>query len=85
VSVPASTTHLQGFTISSDNQTWVEAQALIDNNTVIVFNPQMSNPIAVRYAWGYNPVCNLYNKENLPASPFRTDDGDLLPTKDAGK
>ena len=31
-------------------------------------------PVAVRYAWAPNPTCNLYNKEGLPASPFRTDD-----------
>ena len=44
-----------------------------------VENPQqtwrvLSEPVAVRYAWADNPVCNLYNKEGLPASPFRTDD-----------
>jgi sialate O-acetylesterase len=31
------------------------------------------NPVAVRYGWADNPACNLYNKEGLPASPFRTD------------
>ena len=34
----------------------------------------MPQPVAVRYGWANNPVCNLYNKEGLPASPFRTDD-----------
>jgi len=33
-----------------------------------------AEPAAVRYAWADNPVCNLYNQEGLPASPFRTDD-----------
>ena len=37
-------------------------------------SPQIPNPVAVRYAWAINPVCNLYNKAELPASPFRTDD-----------
>jgi sialate O-acetylesterase len=31
-------------------------------------------PVAVRYAWSINPVCNLFNSEGLPAWPFRTDD-----------
>jgi len=34
----------------------------------------VSKPVAVRYAWANNPVCNLYNKADLPAVPFRTDD-----------
>jgi len=33
-----------------------------------------AEPAAVRYAWADNPVCNLYNQEGLPDSPFRTDD-----------
>jgi sialate O-acetylesterase len=31
------------------------------------------NPVAVRYAWADNPLCNLYNRAGLPATPFRTD------------
>jgi sialate O-acetylesterase len=31
-------------------------------------------PVAVRYAWADSPECNLFNNEDLPASPFRTDD-----------
>ena len=34
----------------------------------------VSKPVAVRYAWASNPVCNLYNRAGLPAVPFRTDD-----------
>jgi hypothetical protein len=36
--------------------------------------PHLSAPVAVCYAWATNPDCNLYNKEGIPASPFRTDD-----------
>jgi len=39
----------------------------------VVWSDQVPNPIAVRYAWENNPICNLYNEEGLPASPFRTD------------
>jgi sialate O-acetylesterase len=41
---------------------------------VKVWSDQIKKPVAVRYAWADNPEnANLYNKENLPASPFRTD------------
>jgi len=39
-----------------------------------VSSKDVPKPLAVRYAWANNPECNLYNKEGLPASPFRTDD-----------
>ena len=40
----------------------------------MVWNDQLANPVAVRYAWADNPDgANLINKEGLPASPFRTD------------
>ena len=50
------------------------AKARIEKNKVIVWQDGISHPIAVRYAWSNNPDgANLYNKEGLPASPFRTD------------
>ena len=50
------------------------AKAYIDGNTVIVNSDSIKNPVAVRYGWAANPGdVNLYNKEGLPASPFRTD------------
>ena len=48
--------------------------AKIDGDNVIVWSGQVKDPEAVRYAWADNPECNLYNKADLPASPFRTDD-----------
>ena len=47
--------------------------ATIDDQTVVVSNDTLKKPVAVRYAWDDFPECNLYNKNNLPASPFRTD------------
>ncbi len=64
---------LRGFTIAGADRKFVWADAIIDGSTVIVSGPEVSNPVAVRYAWANNPVCNLYNQANLPASPFRTD------------
>jgi sialate O-acetylesterase len=52
----------------------VWADAKIDGSTVVVWSDKVPEPVAVRYAWADNPVCNLYNKAGLPAYPFRTDD-----------
>ncbi|MRX48515.1 sialate O-acetylesterase [Pedobacter puniceum] len=65
---------LKYFAISADAQNFVWANAIIKNNKVEVSHPDIKNPVAVRYAWADNPEgANLYNKEGLPASPFRTD------------
>jgi sialate O-acetylesterase len=65
---------LKGFAIAGIDQKFVWAKATISGNKVIVSSDQVPQPAAVRYAWADNPECNLYNKEGLPASPFRTDD-----------
>ena len=69
---------LVGFAIAGEDRTFVWADATIDGKTVVVSSDKVAKPVAVRYAWADNPDCNLYNKEGLPASPFRTDD---WPTK----
>lgn len=71
---PLSDATLVGFTIAGKDKNWIPADAKIKDDSVIVSSPQVSDPIAVRYAWANAPLCNLYNKEGLPASPFRTDD-----------
>ncbi len=65
---------LKGFAVAGADRKFVWADAKIDGNTVVVSSNKVSEPAAVRYGWANNPVCNLYNKEGLPASPFRTDD-----------
>ncbi|MEI7955055.1 MAG: hypothetical protein WCJ66_07800 [Verrucomicrobiota bacterium] len=53
---------------------WFWADALIDNNTLVVSSPEVKDPVAVRYGFEMNPDgANLYHKEGLPASPFRSD------------
>jgi sialate O-acetylesterase len=61
------------FTIAGDDQNFVPAKAKIEGNTVVVWNEQVQNPKAVRFAWSNVPHPNLYNGAHLPASPFRTD------------
>ena len=67
---------LKGFAIAGADKKFVWAVAKIAGNTVLVSSPEIAHPVAVRYGWGNNPPTSLYNKENLPASPFRTDIGD---------
>lgn len=65
---------LKGFTIAGADRKFHRATARIDGNSVVVSSPEVEAPVAVRYAWADSPECNLFNKEDLPASPFRTDD-----------
>ena len=66
---------LRRFAIAGEDKKWYWADAAIDGETVVVSSPDVPKPVAVRYAFSMNPEgCNLYNKEGLPASPFRTDD-----------
>jgi sialate O-acetylesterase len=66
---------LRGFAIAGADRRFVNAQAKIKDDAVVVWNDRVPQPVAVRYAWANNPAgCNLYNRANLPASPFRTDD-----------
>jgi sialate O-acetylesterase len=61
------------FAIAGADKKFVWAKAKIEGNTIIVWNEEIKDPVYVRYAWADNPVNpNLYNKEGLPASPFRT-------------
>ena len=65
---------LARFAIAGADKKFVWANATIEGDKVIVWSDKVSNPMYVRYAWADNPDgANLYNKEGLPASPFRTD------------
>ena len=66
---------LKGFAVAGDDHKWYWADAKIAGaDMVVVPSDKVAKPVAVRYAWANNPVCNLYNKADLPAVPFRTDD-----------
>lgn len=73
---PQPADHLAGFTIAGADKNFVPADAKIDGASVIVSSAQVPAPVAVRYDWANapDPLGSLYNKEGLPAFPFRTDD-----------
>lgn len=65
---------LKGFAIKGKEGIFKWAQAKMGGNTIIVWNDEIKDPIAVRYAWSDNPdKANLKNKLGLPASPFTTE------------
>jgi sialate O-acetylesterase len=65
---------LQYFAIAGANKQFVWAKASIEGNKIMVWSDDIQQPMYVRYAWAENPEgANLYNLEDLPAAPFRTD------------
>jgi sialate O-acetylesterase len=64
---------LKEFTIAGHDSIFHPAEVIIDKNTLLVSNPEVNNPIAVRYAFTNTPEASLFNGVGLPASSFRTD------------
>jgi len=69
----------RGFAVCGADKVWHWAKGrVVLPNKVEVTSDAVPAPIAVRYAWADNPVCNLYSAEGLPVTPFRTDDFDPI-------
>jgi sialate O-acetylesterase len=64
---------LKGFTIAGADGKFIPATAVIDGSNVLVNSEKIIKPVAVRYGWAMLPDGNLFNRDGLPASPFRTD------------
>jgi sialate O-acetylesterase len=73
--------YVKGFAIAGKDRMFKWAKAYIENGQVIVYNENIAQPVAVRYAWGNNTDAGLFNKEGLPAIPFRTDNWKLITEK----
>jgi sialate O-acetylesterase len=64
-----------GFTIAGADKKFVPATArILPDGRIEVWSDAVADPVAVRYAWADNPVCNMYSGAGLPLTPFRTDD-----------
>lgn len=70
---PLPTDHLSGFELAGVDGKWQPADAKIDGKAVVVSSKAVPSPAKVRYDWKGTPDGNLYNKEGLPAPPFRGD------------
>jgi len=65
----------RGFAIAGEDKKWVWANAkVLGDGRIEVSSPHVAKPVAVRYAWADNPVCNMFSGAGLPLTPFRTDD-----------
>lgn len=68
-----------GFAVCGEDKVWHWAKGTINYpNQVELTCDKVAKPIAVRYAWANNPVCNLFSNEGLPLTPFRTDDFEMI-------
>jgi sialate O-acetylesterase len=64
---------LKGFTVAGSDGKFLPARAVIEGSTVIVTSEKVPEPVSVRFGWAMVPEVNLFNREGLPAVPFRTD------------
>lgn len=63
-----------GFAIAGEDRKFVRANAkIVDKDTIEVWSDEVDAPVAVRYAWADNPICNVQSADGLPMTPFRTD------------
>jgi sialate O-acetylesterase len=69
----AKDSELKGFTVAGADGAFAAAKATIAGDQVVVSSPSVPQPVAVHYGWANTPDVNLFNKEGLPATPFRTD------------
>jgi sialate O-acetylesterase len=70
---------VKGFVICGEDKKWAWATAkIIGKDKVEVSAAGVAKPVAVRYAWADNPVCNLFSTDGLPVTPFRSDDFEML-------
>ncbi|WP_276379619.1 sialate O-acetylesterase [Flavobacterium sp. H4147] len=70
---------LKGFEIAGADKVFHSAKAIIKDNKIIVSSDQVQNPVAVHYGWADDDTAiNLFNKEKFPASPFRTDNWEMI-------
>ncbi|MFC0780822.1 sialate O-acetylesterase [Flavobacterium sp. HJSW_4] len=70
---------LKGFEIAGSDKVFHSAKAIIKDNKIIVSSDQVQNPVAVHYGWADDDTAiNLFNKEKFPASPFRTDNWEMI-------
>jgi sialate O-acetylesterase len=70
---------VKGFVICGEDKKWAWADAkIIGKDKLEVSAAGVAKPIAVRYAWSDNPVCNLFSTDGLPVTPFRSDNFEML-------
>jgi sialate O-acetylesterase len=69
------------FLIAGSDQNFLPADVKLEKDHIVVSNKQIPNPVAVRFSFTNTGMSNLFNKEGLPVTPFRTDDWQIVPVK----
>jgi sialate O-acetylesterase len=86
LSTPDKYGYIKGFEIAGNNKVFYFSKAYIDNNKVVIYNENVTNPVAIHFGWADDASDNnLYNLEGFPAGPFRTDDWKTLTINDKYK
>jgi sialate O-acetylesterase len=62
-----------GFEVAGGDGKFAPATARIDGETVVVGSASVADPVSVRYGWANSPLCNLFNEDGLPTSPFTSE------------
>jgi len=62
-----------GFQIAGEDKQFKDAAVTVKGATIVVSNPEIPHPVAVRYAFSNTPAAALLGESGLPASSFRTD------------
>lgn len=76
---PFDVTDAVGFAICGEDKVWHWAKGkILPGDRIEVTSDKVEKPIAVRYAWADNPVCNLFSKDGLPVTPFRSDSFEMI-------
>jgi sialate O-acetylesterase len=69
------------FLIAGSDRQFLPAEVKIEKDRIVVSSKQISNPVAVRFSFSNTGMSNLFNKEGLPLTPFRTDNWEVIPVK----
>ncbi|MCD0470075.1 sialate O-acetylesterase [Flavobacterium sp. JAS] len=78
--------NVKGFEIAGADKVFHSAKAIIKDNKIIVTSDEVKNPVAIHYGWADDDTeINLFNKEKFPASPFRTDNWEMITANEVYK
>ena len=69
------------FLIAGSDQNFLPADVKLEKDKIVVSNKQVTNPTAVRFSFSNTGMSNVFNKEGLPITPFRTDNWEVIPVK----
>ena len=76
---PFGVQEVRGFAVCGADKVWHWAEGkVIGDDQVEAWSAEVATPLAIRYAWADNPVCNLFSNDGLPVTPFRTDDFEMI-------